>query len=345
MSNSFDLRRLRYFVTVAEFGSVTRAAAELHVAQPAMSLQMRLLEEEFGREIFARGPQGVRLTEFGEQLAEESRALLADVRARRERLQASNSEPQGTVTIGFSQTLGSVLALPLLDLAAKRFPRVHLRIREVMSGDIPTLIRAESVDFVFSYAIDSGAGVQSINLFSEDLFVVGNLRSAEQHFGRADLKEIDFTDLAEVPIYLAARSNAFREEMERVARVKKIKLHVPAEIDSVALRKAVALSGAGFTILSGSSIATEIREGLIFAARVVRPELRRKICFVRSNKGALSNAPKAIAELIAESLPHIVEHHAWPGAIMTAKRKPLRLDLQDQEAGFISAPISSSVKK
>ena len=117
MNSCFDLRRLRYFLSVAEFGSVTRAAAELYVAQPALSLQMRLLEEEFGREIFARGPQGVRLTEFGTQLVDESRALLADVRARRERLQASNSEPQGTVTIGFAQTLGSVLALPLLDRA------------------------------------------------------------------------------------------------------------------------------------------------------------------------------------------------------------------------------------
>ena len=337
MNSSFDLRRLRYFIAVAEFGSVTRAAAELHVAQPAMSLQMRLLEEEFGREIFARGPQGVRLTEFGNRLAEESRSLLADVRARRERLQASSSEPQGLVTIGFAQTLSSVLVLPLLDLATERFPRVSLRIREVMSGDIPALIRAESVDFVFSYAIASGAGIQSISLFSEDLFVVGNHSSAVRYFGNADLKEIDFTDLAGVPIYLAARSNAFREEMERVARVKNVKLHVPAEIDSVAVRKDVALSREGFTILSGSSIATELREGRIFAARVVRPDLRREVCFVRSNKGVLSSAPRAIAELIDESLPQIIGQHAWPGATMPVSRK--RRTLGDPQA-VVKEPVS-----
>ena len=325
MNSSFDLRRLRYFLTVAEFGSVTRAAAELHVAQPALSLQMRLLEEEFGREIFARGPQGVRLTEFGRQLAEESRALLADVRHRRDRLEASSADPRGTVVIGFAQTLASVFALPLLDLAAKRFPQVTLRIRDVMSGDIPALIRADSVDFVYSYAIDTGTGIESTSLFSEDLFIVGNLQSAKQHFGTVGAREIDFVDLAGIPLYLAARSNTFREEMERVARAQKIKLHVPADIDSVAVRKQVALSGIGYTILSGSSIATEMREGRIFAARVVRPGLRRKICFIRSNKGALSNAPKAIAELLAESLPQIVEHHAWPGAIMPINRKRSRL--------------------
>ena len=238
----------------------------------------------------------------------------------------------------FLRAAGVALALPLLELAAKRFPRVNLRLREVMSGDIPALIRAESVDFVFSYEIASGAGIQSIILFSEDLFVVGNLQSAGQHFGKADLKEIDFTDLAGLPLYLAARSNAFREEMERIARLKNIKLHVPAEIDSVAVRKDLALSGMGFTILSGSSIAREMREGLIFSARVVRPELRRKICFVQSNKGALSNAPRAIAELISKSLPQIVAHLVWPGAIMpvSRKRKPLRLDLQTQDADSVS---------
>lgn len=325
MNSSFDLRRLRYFVTVAEFGSMTRAAAELHVAQPALSLQMRQLEEEFGREIFARGPLGVRLTEFGRQLAEESRALLADVRHRRDRLEASSSAPRGTVVIGFAQTLASVLALPLLALAAKRFPQVILRIRDVMSGDIPALIRADSVDLVYSYAIGAGAGIQSTSLFSEDLFIVGNLQCAKQHFGTVGVKEIDFADLAGIPLYLAARSNTFREEMERVARTKGIKLHVPADIDSVAVRKQVALSGIGYTILSGASIATEMREGRIFAARVVRPELRRKICFIRSNKGTLSNAPKAIAELLAESLSQIVEHHAWPGAIMPINRRRSRL--------------------
>ena len=324
MNSSFDLRRLRYFLTVAEFGSVTRAAAELHVAQPALSLQMRLLEEEFGREIFARGPQGVRLTEFGRQLSEECQALLADVRHRRDRLEASSSAPRGTVVIGFAQTLASVLALPLLALAAKRYPEVVLRIRDVMSGDIPALIRADSVDFVYSYSINAGSGLASTSLFSEDLFIVGHLQSAKQHFGTAEVKEIDFVQLAGVPLYLAVRSNTFREEMERVARAKKIKLHVPADIDSVAVRKQVALSGIGYTILSGSSIATEMREGRIFAARVVRPGLRRQICLIRSNKGTLSSAPKAIAELLAQALPQIVEQHAWPGAILPVHSKRSR---------------------
>ena len=321
MNSSFDLRRLRYFLTVAEFGSVTRAAAELHVAQPAMSLQMRLLEEEFGRAVFARGPQGVRLTEFGRQLAEEARALLTDVRNRRERLQAVSTEPQGTVVVGLAQTLVSTLALPLLALVRERFPRVNLRIREVMSSDIPAMIRAEAVDFVFSYEISGGAGIQSTSLFSEDIYLVGQRQHARQLFGNADLAEIEFTRLGAVPLYLASRSNTFREEVERVARTKRIKLNVQADVDSVAVRKEAALRGIGMTILSGASIVGELREGRIFAARIVKPELRRHICFVRAHKEPLSPAAMAIAERFVADLPQTVARLAWPGAIMPVGRK------------------------
>ena len=322
MSSSFDLRRLRYFVTVAEFGSVTRAAAELHVAQPALSHQIRLLEEELGVELFTRGPQGVRLTEFGRTLADESRVLLANGRALRERLQTASEEPQGTVVIGLAQTIGPVLALSLLELAAKRLPRVSIRVRETMSSDIPDLLRAESVDFAFSYAIPTGRGVRSTSIFAEDLFIVSTAQCAKRHFGKADLKEIEFSDLGGVPLYLSARLNAFREEFERIARTKRIKLQVSAEIDSVSVRKELALGGAGFTILSGASRRREMRGDGIFAARIVHPNLRRKICFVRPSGSALSHASKAVAGLIAESLTLIVKQDMWPGAILPPTGTP-----------------------
>ena len=101
--SSFDLRRLRYFVAVAELGSVTRAASELHVAQPALSYQIRLLEEEVGGELFARGPRGVRLTELGIALAAESRRLLGDIKALRNRLSDRAGDPEGEVVVGLAQ--------------------------------------------------------------------------------------------------------------------------------------------------------------------------------------------------------------------------------------------------
>jgi LysR family nitrogen assimilation transcriptional regulator len=320
--SSFDLKRLRYFVAVAELGSVTRAATELHVAQPALSHQIRLLEDELGFALFVRGPQGVRLTEQGHALADESRALLGEARALRERVQAGRQDPQGTVVIGLAQTIGPVLALPLLELAAQRYQRVRIRVRELMSSDIPNLLRTESVDFAFSYAIPAGRGIRSTNIFSEDVFIVGTTQCAKSHFGKAGLKEINFLDLKGVPLYLSARPNAFREELELIARGKKIKLNVPSEVDSVSVRKEIALRGAGFTLLSGATIRREMLADDIFAARIVSPHLRRKICFVRQSDSALSHASEAVAGLIAESLTLIVQQELWPGAILPAAGIP-----------------------
>ena len=76
MPGNLDFRRLRYFVKVAELGSLTRAAEALHMAQPALSQHIRGLEDEIGAKLLARGPRGVTLTEAGQRMLEESRAML-----------------------------------------------------------------------------------------------------------------------------------------------------------------------------------------------------------------------------------------------------------------------------
>lgn len=316
--SSFDLRRLRYFVAVAELGSVTRAASELHVAQPALSHQIRLLEEEIGGELFARGPQGVRLTELGRKLLDESRAVLDKVRALRDSLRDRPDDPEGEVVIGVAQTIGPVLSVPLLRLATKRLPRVRIRIRELMSSDIPDLLRSSSIDFALSYAIQPGRGIQSASMFSEDLFLVGTLKCGQRYFNRLDLTQVTFEQLQNVPLYLSARSNGFREHLERVARDQKIKLNVAAEVDSVSIRKDLALSGAGFTILSGATIRKEIPQRGLFAARITHPHIRRRICFVRQSGSAISRAAQEVAGLVTETLTTLVAKDMWPGAVLPA---------------------------
>lgn len=319
---SFNLRRLRYFVAVAELGSITRAASELHIVQPALSLQIRLLENEIGGQLFARGSQGVRLTELGKTLLDEGRLLLGNVRALRDRLKESLQDPEGIVVIGVAQMIGPVLALPLLDLTAKRLPCVRIQLRELQSREIPDLIRSESIDFALSYSIPSGHGVQSTTIFSEDLFLVGTSKCAKQYLKNPDLAEVAFADLKNVPLYLSPRSNSFREHMERVARDKKMKLDVIAEVDSVSIRKDIALSGTGFTILSGAMIRKEIARHGIFTARLTCPCIQRNICFVRQGGGTVSRAATEVATLVAETLSILVTKNLWPGVILPAKGIP-----------------------
>lgn len=312
--SSFDLKRLRYFVAVAELGSVTRAASELHVAQPALSREMRLLEDEVGGALFARGPQGMRLTELGETLAAQCRELLSDLRSVREGVRQDAGEPTGAVAIGVAQTIGPVLSTALVALASKRLPRVRLQIRELMSSDIPDLLRSGSIDFALSYAIPSGRGIRTRSLFSEDLFLVGTSAAARRCFGAHPAAQIRFSQLQHAPLYLSARSNGFREDLEQTARARKVKLNVAAEIDSVAIRKEMALNGVGFTILSGATIRREMSQRGVFAARIVEPYIRREVCLASRNDSAMSRAAREVAALAGESLSDLIAKGLWPGA-------------------------------
>src|ERR1700733_2577454 len=94
-----DLRKVRYFVAVAEELNFGRAAERLHIAQPVLSRQVRSFEGELGVELFARDSRGTRLTAAGKQLLTDARFLLAESKALRQRL-SRVAEPTVTVTVG-----------------------------------------------------------------------------------------------------------------------------------------------------------------------------------------------------------------------------------------------------
>ena len=97
-----ELRHLRYFLAIADAGSVTEAARRLHVAQPALSRQMKDLEDALGAVLFERGAKGVTLTTAGNQFAIDSRALLADLRAATERVSRISVGMEGALRIGIA---------------------------------------------------------------------------------------------------------------------------------------------------------------------------------------------------------------------------------------------------
>ena len=97
-----DLRHLRYFLAVAEYGSIAEAARHLYVAQPALSRQMRDLEEQLGAALFQRGVRGITLTTAGAQFLADSKAILADLRAATERVSRVAEGMEGALRVGIA---------------------------------------------------------------------------------------------------------------------------------------------------------------------------------------------------------------------------------------------------
>ena len=315
MAGNLDLRRLRYFVKVAELGSLTRAAEALHVAQPALSQHMRGLEAEIGVKLLARGPRGVALTEAGARMLEEARAMLTGAKSLAERVRGDSSEPEGEVVIGVGQTVGSLLMVPLLQLAAKRLPRVRIQIREMLSGLLPELVRSGAVDFAISYNTANGNGIEAISVLSEEMCLVGQRRLAQRHLGRLLEEEVPFKALAGIPLYLSRRTHILRELVESVARKRKVTPNLLAEVDSLYIMKELALGGTGFCVLSRANVRRELEHHDLYVARIVSPVIQREICFVRRSGGALPRVAHETVMLAVEVLAGMVKDDVWRGTL------------------------------
>jgi DNA-binding transcriptional LysR family regulator len=134
-----ELRRLRYFLAVATERNFTRAAERLHIAQPALSRQVRMLEQELGVELVRRTTHTFELTEAGELLLERGAALLDDAEALWRTMRAFGSGEQGRVVVAYGTSAGYETAPRLLRAVAERLPELELvtrvaRVAEIVAG-------------------------------------------------------------------------------------------------------------------------------------------------------------------------------------------------------------------
>jgi DNA-binding transcriptional LysR family regulator len=143
---SFDLRQLRYFVAVAEEGSLTRAAATIPVAQQSLSAQIRSLERQVGAPLFDRGPRGVRLTEVGLTLLKEARPLVTQADRAFDRVRRAAVGERQTLGIGFLPSVGNYVAPPLVRAFSATFPEIALHTEDLPIAGLVGALREGRLD-------------------------------------------------------------------------------------------------------------------------------------------------------------------------------------------------------
>lgn len=145
-----ELRHLRYFITVAEEGHITRAAARLGMQQPPLSQQIRALENQIGVPLLVRLPRGVQLTEAGRVFLDEARAALAQVEYAVDAAQRTARGEQGQLAVGFT---GSAAFHPLIPAVVRAFrqqsPNVDLILVESSTGDLTAALHKDQLDIAF----------------------------------------------------------------------------------------------------------------------------------------------------------------------------------------------------
>ncbi len=197
-----DLRQLRYLVALAEERHFTRAAAREHIAQPALSQQIRRLEEEVGLALVERTTRHVTITAAGEMLVARARRILSEVDAAQTELQGLRGVQTGHVTVGAMHTMGPVDVSLALAIFHSRHPGVELTVREMSSEEMAEMLRVDELDLAFLSVTEriESHGLGLHQLVSEELVVIlphDHHLSARKTLRMAELAEEQFISYRE----------------------------------------------------------------------------------------------------------------------------------------------------
>lgn len=195
-----ELRQLIYFEAVARTGGFTRAARTLHVAQPALSVQIKQLEKELGARLLARTSRSVSLTDAGAAFLTRCRRILAEVDAARDEMDDLAGIVRGRVTLGATHILGPIHVPSVLAAFHAHAPGLKVTLRAGTTHELLTRLERHEVDLVLA-PIDSdlGARFQAQPLASEELVLITpqtHRLASRQRTSMAQLSNEVFVSLA-----------------------------------------------------------------------------------------------------------------------------------------------------
>ena len=311
-----DLRQLKTFVHVAELGSLSKAADRLRVAQPALSRQMRMLEDELKVALFTRHGRGMVLTSSGEVLLARAIAVLRDVEAARADVAADAGAVKGRVVLGTPPTVGDVLSARLVERFLRQHPGVSIRIVPAFSGYLLDWLQRGEIDLAVMYEPDTRQNLRSEPLLSENLFVVTgpDTRTARP-------RSMALAKVFERRLVLPGPQHGLRKLVERAAHKLDMKLDIVVEADSLQTMKDLVERGLGSTILPLVSVHREVAERRLAAALITAPVLTRTLVTAEALGRQTSRAARLFRDALGVEVQQMVRSQIWSGSLLSGAKK------------------------
>lgn len=194
-----ELRLVRYFIAVAEYLNFSRAAQQLHIAQPPLSRQIRQLEDELGVQLFARNKRHVELTKAGQAFLEEARKLVVQAGHATEAARHAQKGESGVVRIGIASGLGSVVSHVVME-HNKRYPAIDLQCKDIFSSRQNDALCRGEIDVGFMRPPVDLVHLSSELLYEEKLVVI-----LPRPHRLAKFKSLKLKDVADEPLIIFNR--------------------------------------------------------------------------------------------------------------------------------------------
>ena len=283
-----ELREMRYFLCLAEEGNVTRAARQLNIVQPALSMQIAKLEAGFGKKLFHRAARGVSLTPAGETLVRLVMPIVRDAERVEEEMAQLDGKVSGRVRVGLITSVAQSTLAPSFATIAQKYPDVELSACE---GYTETLI-----EWVVNISRRKTA-LATHHILDEEM-VLGH-RAASKVVVPKGLR---FEQLPRFDLVIPSKRHGLRLVLENRAAEAGIELKPRLEIDTLSAICEVVATTQLVTVLPSIALHQMLAAGRIQARRFLRPGISRSIAWVHSPRRGVSAATRAVVDIIQRDL-------------------------------------------
>lgn len=307
-----DIRELRYFVQIARSGSVSAAAHHLNVAQPALSRQLRKLEDELGVTLLDRHGKGVALTEAGSRFLPQAEALIDQFR---QVMASVRSDPvgfAGSLALGTAPTSGLLILPEVYRRFRAMWPEATLVVREGISTFLEEWLLEHRIDVSLLHNPTPIEGITLTPLLRERMVLAVRPEDLDRYGPGA----IAFRDLRAVPLVLASLPHSNRRLIERVALSHSIPLNVVMEVNSIPLIKAMVHEGVGATIQTYAGVSRDVARGELAVIEIEAPQVLSYISTGIRRDGSDPAMVRTLEGVLRASVAELVSRGDWPGATL-----------------------------
>lgn len=307
-----NLRQLSYFTAVADQRSIIKAADILHVSQPSVSTQIKLLEEELEVQLFERRRDGTILTPEGQIFLGYARSALDTLAAAKGSLRSYQISEVGTVAVGIPGSLSPLLSLSLIEKVQQNCPNIKIKIVTGLSGHISKWVMDGKIDFGLIYADSPVLGLDLELLMKEHLFLAISERNSEHLRPFLKNGNVAFSDLINVPLVMPSREHGLRALVDRVSADSGYKLSVQTELDAHELLIDWVLRSSHATILSLAALQMmRLPAGGLLTAHIVNPCIERRVSLAYASDRPLTRTARRVQIILKELLKSQVSQDWW----------------------------------
>jgi DNA-binding transcriptional LysR family regulator len=299
-----DLDHLKTFVEVAKEGNFSRAAAKVFRSQPAVSAQIRQLEEDYQQRLFDRSGKAVRLTPAGEILLQYAQSLLRLHDESRNALSHASEDTRGVLSIGANEATFLYVLPKVFERFHNKYSSVRISVYRNFSRKIIEKIELGAVDVGIVTLPVKSACLRIIPIFRDELQLV-----IQANHPLASKKVVTLSEIAEVPL-IFPKTGSTRQALERMFNPFRDSLRISMELGSITLIKQFVAGGFGASVISTTFAQDDVQAGRLRLIPIKDLKLKRELGLVYRKDRTLPRAAMAFVEVAHQSLRSISDNKA-----------------------------------